>query len=345
MRLVTGSATGTPATALPRDGIFRILVCRVSHSLGNTLLVTPILQEIEAMWPGAEVDIVTRNPIAPDVFRGYANVRDVIVLPRRGLARPLELMRGLRRLKRARYDLAIDTDPRSQTGRALLLRSHARHKLGFASEHKSGAITCAVDPAGAPPHNGHFPVYLLRSALRSPPVPYPPLDLRLDRNERELGAQVLARLAAQGRPGTRGVIGVFANATGKKRLSADWWRAFMPIVEAHYADWSIIEIVPMDAVSMLDSRYPAYYSSQIRKLAAVLSQLSFVICLDCGVMHLARAAGTRTAAIFTETAVAEWGPYGDGAHIIDAAALSPEQAAHAVIATVDTGDAKETVVA
>ncbi|HVJ61330.1 MAG TPA: glycosyltransferase family 9 protein [Tahibacter sp.] len=337
MRLLTGPTAVAETAVLPPRGIFRIAICRVSHSLGNTLLITPLLQEIEATWPGAEVDIVTRNPIAPEVFGGFACVRDVIVLPRQGLRHPLSLLRGVRRLQRTPYDLAIDTDPRSQTGRALLLRIRSRYKLGFAGDRKSGTINCAVDPAGAPRHNGHFPVYLLRTALQRTGATYPVLDLRLTRSERDLGAQALARLVAQtpAPASRRGIIGVFANATGRKRLSADWWRAFMPAIEAHYADYAIVEIVPVDAVSMLDSRYPAYYSSQVRKLATVLSQLSLLICLDCGVMHLARAAGTRTAAVFTETEIAEWGPYGDGAHIIEAAGLSPEQAAHALIRIVD----------
>lgn len=342
MRLITGPGVAAEAGVLLPRGVFRILICRVSHSLGNTLLITPLLQEIEATWPGAEVDIVTRNPIAPEVFRGYACVRDVICLPRRGLRHPLALLRSLRRLRRAEYDLAIDTDPRSQTGRALLLRSRAHYKLGFAGDRKSGEISCAVSSAGAPRHNGQYPVYLLRTALRRAAMPYPPLDLRLSRLERETGAQVLARLAAQAAPrGRRGVIGVFANATGAKLLSPAWWREFMPAIDAHFADFAIVEIVPMNAVSMLDSRYPAYYSSHVRKLASVLSQLSLLICLDCGVMHLARASGTRTAAIFTQTDITEWGPYGEGAAVIDAAALSAEQAAQALIAAVDPDGAVE----
>jgi ADP-heptose:LPS heptosyltransferase len=335
MRLLAGPGDTADAGVLLPRGVFRILICRISHSLGNTLLITPLLQEIEAVWPGAEVDIVSRNPIAPEIFRGYACVRDVICLPRRGLRHPLALLRCLRRLQRAEYDLAIDTDPRSQTGRALLLRSRAHYKLGFAGERKSGEISYAVSLDEAPRHNGQYPVYLLRSALRRAAMPYPPLDLRLNPSERESGAQVLARLAAQAAPGRgrRGVIGVFANATGAKLLSPAWWREFMPAIDAHFSEFAIVEIVPMNAVSMLDSRYPAYYSSHVRKLASVLSQLSLLICLDCGVMHLARASGTRTAAIFTQTDIAEWGPYGEGATVVDAAALSAEQAAQALIAT------------
>lgn len=311
LRLYSGQACATAPQPLPPSGIFRVLICRVSHSLGNTLLITPLLQEVEAIWPGAEIDIVTRNPVAPEIFAGYACVREVICLPRQGLRHPLSLWRGLRRLLRARYDLAIDTDPRSQTGRALLLRSHARFKLGFSGPRKSGAISHAVDPYDAPRHNGQYPIHLLRQALQRKVCAFPPLDLRLNRFEREQGGQILTRVASQSDParGRRGVIGIFANATGTKLLSREWWQEFMPAVDEHFTGYGIVEIVPMSAQSLL-------------------------ICLDSGVMHLARAAGTRTAALFTQTDIAEWGPYGEGAHAIDAARLSAAQAAQQLIAAV-----------
>ena len=336
MRVLAGPGKNEEGQALLPRGMFRILICRVSHSLGNTLLITPLLQEIEATWPGAEVDIVTRNPIASELFRGYSCVRDVISLPRQGLRQPVAWLRNLRRLLRNEYDLAIDTDPRSQTGRALLLRSRSRYKLGYAGAHKSGRIHCAVSPEEAPRHNGQYPVHLLRAALRRAWMPFPALDLRLTETERAVGATVLARVAAQAPAsrGRRGVIGVFANATGGKRLDASWWREFMPTVDAHYADYAIVEIVPISAESMLDSQYPAYYSSHVRKLAAVLSQLSLLVCLDCGVMHLARASGTPTAAIFTVTQFEEWGPYGPGAFVVDARDRTPAETAQRLIETV-----------
>src|SRR4029079_2421433 len=74
-------------TPLPRVGIFRVLVCRPTHSLGNTLLLTPLRREIETIYPGAEIDIVSRTPVAPDVFGRFASVRRIFVLPSRPLPR------------------------------------------------------------------------------------------------------------------------------------------------------------------------------------------------------------------------------------------------------------------
>ncbi|HEY8011620.1 MAG TPA: glycosyltransferase family 9 protein [Rudaea sp.] len=341
MQLVAGDGRSASAQmqALPASGVFRVLICRLSHSLGNTLLMTPLIQEIEATWPGVEIDLVTRSPAAAEIFAGYDCVQNIFCMPRHGVRHPLRFLHLLRSMRDAHYDLAIDTDPRSQSGRALLLRSRARYKLGFVSDSKGGTLSHAIDPQAAPKHAGQFPVYLLRAALRRPASEYPPLDLRLTHAEHEQGGQILARLTAQipGAGAKKGIIGIFANATGPKFLDEAWWRDFMPAIETHFADFAIVEIVPMSGESMLGNRYPAYYSTSIRKLAKVLSQLSILICLDCGIMHLARASGTRTAAIFTSTETAEWGPYGAGAYTIRGEHQTGEQVAHRLIAEVPAG--------
>ncbi len=333
-RQETSAAAGTP---LRQTGILRILICRTSHSLGNTLLITPLLQEIEAIWPGAEIDIITRSPVAVDIFANFANVRHIYCLPKRAMQRPLQLLQHLQSLRRNRYDLAIDTDPRSRTGRALLSQSRARYKVGFVSERKRGTVTHAVEAALAPEHAGQKPVYLLRSAMHRVHLDYPALDVRLTNDEREQGREMLDRLVAREdgiEPRTKKIIGVFANATGHKLLDRAWWRVFMPLVEAAYPEFSFVEIAPASGVSMLDSRYPIYYTSSVRKLSKVLSGLSMLICLDCGVMHLARASGTKTAAVFTVTDTAQWGPYGPGAYVVECGGQTAEESARRLIAAV-----------
>ena len=309
---------------LPRAGIFRILVCRTSHSLGNTLFMTPLLQEIDALWPGAEVDLVTRYASAPQIFASYPSIRNVMVLPRRAIRHPLRWLKTLLRMRRTRYDLAIDTDVRSRTGRFLLRLAHARHKLGFAGR---GALTVAIDGSHAPKHAAHFPVFLLRQALGLANQDYAPLSTRLTPVERRQGQARLIHVAGAAAKKTRGIVGIFANATGPKAMSAQWWADFMREAETHLADYTIVEIIPAFGHSMLGGRYPAYYSSDIRNLSRFLSALSMLICLDCGIMHLARASGTRVGAVFTTTDVDIWGPYGAGAHVVRGDAEHPQNAA------------------
>ncbi len=310
-------------------GVFRVLVVRTSHSLGNTLFMTPLLQELEARWPGAEVDVITRFAPAPQVFAGYPSARSVLAMPRQGLRHPLRWLRALRQMRRTHYDLVIDTDVRSRTGRLLLRLAHARHKLGFSGR---GALTVAIDPAAAPKHAAHFPVYLLRQALGDMTGNYPQLSLQLTASERAQGhARVMQVAAGTAMPSSRGVVGVFANATGPKAMSEQWWKQFMRVAEAHLTGYTIVEIVPAFGRSMLGGRYPAYYSSDIRTLSKFLSGLSTLICLDCGIMHLARASGTSVGAVFTTTDVEIWGPYGPGAHVAHGDADHPGEAALALL--------------
>jgi Glycosyltransferase family 9 (heptosyltransferase) len=90
----------------------------------------------------------------------------------------------------------------------------------------------------------------------------------------------------------------------------------MPVVESHLADYAIVEIIPAFGQSMLESRYPTYFSSDVRNLSIFMSALSMLISLDCGIMHLARASGTAVGAVFTTTDVEQWGPYGPGAYFV-----------------------------
>jgi ADP-heptose:LPS heptosyltransferase len=307
---------------LPRKGIFRILVCRTSHSLGNTLFMTPLLQEIESQWPGAEVDLVTRYASAPQIIRTYSSVRKVMLLPKQWTRHPFRCAETLLEMRRTHYDLAIDTDRRSRTGRLFLKLARARHKLGFAGR---GALTVEVSAEQAPKHAAHFPVYLLRRALSQDSGNYPGLSMKLTRPEATQGRAQLLRVV--GPKNRRGVIGIFANATGPKAMSRQWWREFMAVVEAHLTDYAFVEIIPAFGQSMLESRYPTYFSSDIRNLAKFMSALSMLISLDCGIMHLARASGTPVGAVFTTTDVEQWGPYGPGAYFVAGDDQHPREAA------------------
>jgi heptosyltransferase III len=327
--MLSSKARASPACAgairgLPHKGIFRILVCRTSHSLGNTLFMTPLLQEIESQWPGAEVDLITRYASALQIFSMYSSVRKVMVLPKQWTRHPLRCAETLLEMRRTHYDLAIDTDRRSRTGRLLLRLANARHKLGFAGR---GSLSVEVSAADAPRHAAHFPVFLLRKALSQESRHYPLLSTKLTRSELTQGRTQLLRVAGSGSKKKLGVVGIFANATGPKAMSRQWWGEFMPVIEAHLADYAIVEIIPAFGQSMLESRYPTYFSSDIRNLSKFVSALTMLVSLDCGIMHLARASGTSVGAVFTTTDVEQWGPYGPGAYLVAGDGQHPREAA------------------
>ncbi len=315
---------------LPERGIHRILICRVTKSLGNTLLVTPLVSELHALYPGAEIDVLTRSGVADEVFGSLFPIRRVFRVPGRTFAHPLRVLGILRRVRETSYDLVIDPSPRSGTGRLWLSFVKARFKLGFAGGSSVGKLTHAIAVEDCSAHFGKQAVDLLRAATgRAAGASWPPLDIGLRQAERDAGRVALA-LIAGGPGGEKGVVGVFANATGAKRHPSSWWNRFLPALESSLAGYRIVEIVPASGASMLDDRYPAFYASDIRKLASVLSGLTLYVSADCGVMHLACATGTPVAGLFNVTDPANWGPYGPRDIGIDSAGNAPERVAEIV---------------
>lgn len=321
----------SPSThALPVRGIDRILICRTSHSLGNTLLLTPLLAELECVYPGAEIDIVTQSPVAHDLYRSFFPLRRVFLLPSRFLQHPLIVWRVVKAMRRTSYDLVIDTDHGSKTARALLALAHGRYKLGFCGPEKSGQVNHAVAIPEHVHHVAKLPVYLLRQALNrvdGDGAKYPQPDIRLSRIEREDGSRALSRIMGGSNASSRRVIGVFANATGAKRLEHPWWKAMLDRLEILLPGYAFLEFTPVLGASMLDLRYPTQYCSDLRKLTAVISQLAAFISVDGGLMHVAWASGTTTLGLFTSTDVDTWGPYGTNTTVIKARELSPETVA------------------
>ena len=334
MRLILRPARKTDDAKLPATGIYRILVCRSVQTLGDSLTLTPLLQELSQTYPGAEIDVTSRCPAAHLIYGSLPGISRVLVLPRHVLRNPLATLRVLRSMRRIRYDLVVDADPQSQSGRLLALLSRSRRSLGFLGQAKAGAVTFGVEPPRELRHRAMLPVYLLRAARGDfSPRHYPPLDIRLDAGERENGLAVLSRLLAQqgGGTGEKNCIGIFANATGDKLLARAWWDRFLVTFEGALSDYRIVEILPASAHSHLGDRYPGYYSHDARKLAALLSNLTLFISADCGVMHLAAASGIPTVGVFTVTDPDEWGPYGIAGHAVLARDRTPEQVAASVL--------------
>jgi len=297
---------------LPHTGIHRILICRFVHTLGDSLTLTPLLAELATVYPGAEVDVVSGCPIADALYGAFPNVSTIYRLPRHVAGHVFASARTLRKMRRKRYDLVIDPDPQSQSGRLLALSARATHSLGYVGPKKSGTLTHGVAVPAGLHHKAMAPVYLLRAALgeQSSAQPYPQPDLMLTQAELEAGRRTVYRLfgARSGEAGPR--IAIFANATRDKLLAHDWWQPFIDTLRERVPGCEILEILPAFGMSMLGDRFPCFYSSDVRKMAAVIANLDAYVSADCGVMHLAWASGTPSVGLFRVTDPQEWGPFG-----------------------------------
>lgn len=321
---------------LPRRDISRILLLRPNHRLGNTLLLTPLLTELERRYPGAEIDLVTGCEAADDVFAGFRQVRHIHQLTRRPGHHPVHLLSTLLRLRRNRYDLAIDSTRGSRSGRLLLFLSGARHLLGLPEgkrELREGGSAWQTALTHAPDHFSLDGVYALRCAMGLPFTDedntWPPMRIHLRAEERACGRALLTDLLGHEPDGDRQVIALFPNATGNKRLCGDWWLTLADALVAAHPRLCFIEMLPAHGQSQLQSRFPAFYSSNVRRMAAVLAQCNGYISADCGVMHLASAAGVPTLGLFTRGNLTRYRPRGPRDEALCVAGCSPAEVAAA----------------
>lgn len=322
-----GNARLSPITSSSGADIRRILVCRPNHRLGNLLLLTPLLAEIQWLFPDAEVDIVLAGEHVAELFRSFPNVKHVYVLSRRMARHPLAVMRTALEIRRARYDLAIDPCEASQSARLLVIVAGAKHVLG--TPRGGAGMTASASMANAPAHMAQWPVHLLRRASGSQSPEhgegFPVLDIRLSDDERQRARATLERVA--GRQGPGFVIGVFAEATGAKGYGPELWRQFICIVRTQHPDAAIVEIAPADGRPRLADEIPSFASPSPREVAAVIANMTCFVSADCGIMHLASASGTPTIGLFSVTDASRYAPYGHGSGALDTNEKSPEAVA------------------
>lgn len=304
----------------------RVLVCRPNHRLGNLLLLTPLLKELQHIFPAAEVDIVLAGDDNVGLFRTFRNVGKIYTLSRRMVRHPLQTMRIVVQIRQAQYDLAIDPCEGSQSSRWLTAIANATHVVGMSGrgDHR------AADAYSAPRHMAKWPVFLLRRALAprgaSIDDEYPAMDIKLSPDEHQRGQQILRALTSAGTTLPQ-VIGVFADARGGKRYAEAWWLRFIEALRARDPGFVVVEIAPPDGRSRLSSHFPSFFSPDTRDVAAVISRMSFFISADCGMMHLGSASGVPTIGLFSVTDAEQYAPYGHGSCSIDTNGKSPEEVA------------------
>lgn len=288
------------------------MVIRPNHRLGNTLLLTPLLAELERYFPGAEVHIVCGTDATTPLLARFATVRRIFTFPRNAYRHPRETLRTLLALSRARYDLVIDPVLRSRSARFLLGRITTRAGIGFAWR-RDRLLTHAIDASGAPPHLAQQAVYALRRAMGGTDCiqpSYPTLNMRLTTSELAHGRAQLRRVLGDG-ANSRPVLAVYAHATGAKNFPQQWWLRVLGAFGERDPSCRIVEIVPHFGRVQLGGRFPFYYSTDLRDLAAFIAASSLFLSADGGIMHLGCAAGARTVGLFCVTDPKRYGPIGN----------------------------------
>ncbi|WP_394773855.1 glycosyltransferase family 9 protein [Flavobacterium sp.] len=287
-----------------KTDIKRILICRPNGRLGNLLLITPLVQEVTEIFPNCKVDLFVKGTLAPIIFENYENIDKIIDLPKKPFKSLVKYLNVWISIKRQNYDIAINVDQNSSSGRLAVQFSNAKYKFFGDSNEEFQSLKNDYE------HIAKYPVYNFRNYLTKLRFPksnkiIAPVNLKLSPSEIVEGKEILSDLFHNDKK----TICIFTYATGEKCLSEEWWENFYTKLKDEYANYNIIEILPVENVSQIGFKAPTFYSKDIREIAAVIANSNLFIGADSGIMHLASAAQTPTIGLFSGANIKKYEPY------------------------------------
>ncbi|MHA3789765.1 glycosyltransferase family 9 protein [Flavobacterium hauense] len=298
----------------------RILISRPNHRLGNLLLITPLLQEIQNTFPNCKVDLFVKGGLAPILFENYSNVDRIITLPKKPFKELLKYIKVWINLKRYRYDMVINLDKDSSSGRLSTQFVTASSKIF--GEHIEELALKHDDYK----HMAKNPVYKFRYFLtmlgfEDKNLPVPLLDIKLTAEELVAGKKLLRELVPAGKK----IISIFTYATGDKCYDENWWDNYYKKLQKAFPDYTIIEVLPVENISKIGFKAPSFYSKDVREIAALIANTSAFIGADSGIMHLAASSQAPVVGLFSVTNPEKYMPYGNGSIAIDTNSCTAEE--------------------
>jgi len=292
--------------------IKHVLISRPNHRLGNQLLLTPLVQEVIDTFPDCKIDLFVKGGVAHVVFENYKNVNKIIQLPKKPFNELSAYLKVWVDLKKGKYDLVINGDRKSSSGRLSTQLANAKFKIfGEVDE----AIEKEYDDYE---HISKYPIYNLRNYLTKigfskNDKPIPTLNIKLSHEELQSGKSILRKIVNNDKPS----ICIYTNATGDKVYDEIWWTELYNRLLKNYPDYNVIELLPIENISKINFAAPNLYSKDIREMCALMANTAIFIAADNGVMHLASAAQIPVVGFFKVTKLNTYRPYGNGSLAFD----------------------------
>jgi ADP-heptose:LPS heptosyltransferase len=284
--------------------IKRVLISRPNHRLGNLLLIAPLVQEVARTFPNCRIDLFVKGNLTPIIFENYDNIGQIIKLPKKHFKNLLGYLGGWLSLKKQKYDLAINVDKSSSSGRLSVQLANATYKFfGEDNGEDTSKYIDYVHVAQQPIYN--FRSYLIQYGIKNYENPVPSLLIQLSDAEKKAGKKILDQLVSP----KKKTISIFTFATGAKCYSVEWWTVFYERLLIEFPEYNILEVLPVENVSQIAFKAPFFYSKDLREITAFFSNTSVFIGADSGMMHLASAAQIPTIGLFCVTNIEKYKPY------------------------------------
>ena len=303
----------------------RILLIQLS-AIGDTILAIPTIRAIRNRYPNAHLAMVASSinlqylEDCPYIDQYIpCRLEDVMKSPRNLIA----FIMGLRRQK---FDWAIDFEHWPKLSALIAYGSGASRRIGFrsAAQHRHFLFSDVVEHM---PGQHEVVNFLKIAGLLGCPMRLPDLEVWLKRADQEWVTEFFDET---GIDSSRPVVAIHPEAgrrdEPRRRFPQERYVAVAnALIEQYKAQIiltgapSEIELSQQIASQTGASCAIAAGKTHINQLAALFANVDFVICGNCGPMHLAAAAGTPVIALHGPTNPLQWGPWGAGHTILHVA--------------------------
>ena len=316
----------------------KILLVRL-RLIGDVVLTTPLLRALKRKYPDAQLTYLV-EPAAAPVVRGNPHLANVVLVPkRRGLARVRDDMSMARRLRRERFDVAIDLHggPRAAW---FTWASGAPMRIGYAIAGRAWMYTHVIDrPRDEAPRASVVNQWDLLAPLDvGPPDPArDPLEMVEDA---QAAASVERRLREARITGAHPVVVVHVSAGNPfRRWPRESFEALVIalarrdpsrriILTSGPSDASATKAIADGARAALGASaaaVPEVGEFDLAELRALVGRAAVYIGGDSGPLHIAGTTTTPIVALLGPTLPERSMPWRDGkwcAEAVDAGALA-----------------------
>ncbi|HUW58865.1 MAG TPA: lipopolysaccharide heptosyltransferase I [Planctomycetota bacterium] len=303
----------------------RILVVKPS-SLGDVVHSLPFLHVVRRGFPEARIAWVISRANA-DLLEGHPDVDEVVVFERerwggmKDCVRSMsELSHFVRRLRRGRYDVAVDLQGLLRSGLVSYL-SGAPRRVGFADARELSSIfyNVHVDVPDVETHAVDRCLLVARGLgleLNGRPV----FDVAIGSEARTFADDYLASANPEGRPV---VVTLPFSRWATKRWPAARFAALAERVQEGLGAAVVVLGGRGDAALAQRMHAPMTRApldlvgrTTLKQSAALLERADVVVSGDTGPMHLAVALGRPVVALYGPTSTARTGPYDGTARVL-----------------------------
>src|SRR5262249_27486033 len=121
----------------------RNIVIRMPNWLGDAVMATPVIADVRAKWPHAQICVLCQGSGIGSLVRGNPHLDEILIFPKPGRWAFKERKQLVDRLRQKGFDLGILL-PNSFSSALYFWLGRVARRVGFASDGRGALLTQSV---------------------------------------------------------------------------------------------------------------------------------------------------------------------------------------------------------